>query len=371
MLYGKILPLASLLALTLSTSLALNASENTFSQAYSDYQAALKQGNDTQVEASAKRAFELGEAQYAKDSVDLANLAMNWAGALKTMAMPNLFDGDNAAKTAKAYELYQLALSNYKKHYGEHAAELIDPLLGAAETAPKLVLAKELLDSTLKIAEKTTNKKLLADVKMATFDRFTNTGLYTTQVREYAFEAYETYKEILPENALDRVKATYVVGAVEYAEKHDDKAIPLLLEVVKQFEALNFSHPYALSAHAYLVELYERQGKRDESTAHCIAIGKMSPWADTQEQQPLFRTVPKYPKSYLLQRKSGYVTLNFTVDEMGFVKNPEVLESKGGVLFEKSTLKMIEEWRYAPKFDNGKPVQAQTTVRIDYYVDKS
>lgn len=161
------------------------------------------------------------------------------------------------------------------------------------------------------------------------------------------------------------------MGAVEYAEKHDDKAIPLLLEVVKQFEALKFSHPYALSAHAYLVELYERQGKREESTAHCIAIGKMRPWADTQEQQPLFRTTPKYPKSYLMQRKSGYVTLNFTVDEMGFVKNPEVLESKGGVLFEKSTLKMIEEWRYAPKFEHGKPVPAQTTVRIDYFTDKS
>lgn len=371
MLDGKILPLASLFALALSTSLPLNASENTFSQAYSDYQTALKQGDDAQIEASAKRAFELGEAQYAKDSVDLANLAMNWAGALKTVAMPNLFEGDNAAKTAKAYELYQLALSNYKKHYGEHAAELIDPLLGAAETSPKLTVAKELFENAIEIAEKTANKKLLADVKIATFDRLTNTGLYTAQVRDYAFEAYETYKEILPENALDRVKATYVVGAVEYAEKHDDKAIPLLLEVVKQFEALKFSHPYALSAHAYLVELYERQGKREESTAHCIAIGKMRPWADTQEQQPLFRTTPKYPKSYLIQRKSGYVTLNFTVDEMGFVKNPEVLESKGGVLFEKSTLKMIEEWRYAPKFEHGKPVPAQTTVRIDYFTDKS
>ncbi|QYK08688.1 energy transducer TonB [Shewanella mangrovisoli] len=371
MLDGKILPLASLFALALNTSLPLNASENTFSQAYSDYQTALKQGDDAQIEASAKRAFELGEAQYAKDSVDLANLAMNWAGALKTVAMPNLFEGDNAAKTAKAYELYQLALSNYKKHYGEHAAELIDPLLGAAETSPKLTVAKELFENAIEIAEKTANKKLLADVKIATFDRLTNTGLYTAQVRDYAFEAYETYKEILPENALDRVKATYVVGAVEYAEKHDDKAIPLLLEVVKQFEALKFSHPYALSAHAYLVELYERQGKREESTAHCIAIGKMRPWADTQEQQPLFRTTPKYPKSYLIQRKSGYVTLNFTVDEMGFVKNPEVLESKGGVLFEKSTLKMIEEWRYAPKFEHGKPVPAQTTVRIDYFTDKS
>ncbi|MFB2726706.1 energy transducer TonB [Shewanella mangrovisoli] len=371
MLDGKILPLASLFALALSTSLPLNASENTFSQAYSDYQAALKQGDDAQIEACAQRAFELGEAQYAKDSVDLANLAMNWAGALKTVAMPNLFEGDNAAKTAKAYELYQLALSNYKKHYGEHAAELIDPLLGAAETSPKLTVAKELFENAIEIAEKTANKKLLADVKIATFDRLTNTGLYTAQVRDYAFEAYETYKEILPENALDRVKATYVVGAIEYAEKHDDKAIPLLLEVVKQFEALKFSHPYALSAHAYLVELYERQGKREESTAHCIAIGKMRPWADTQEQQPLFRTTPKYPKSYLIQGKSGYVTLNFTVDEMGFVKNPEVLESKGGVLFEKSTLKMIEEWRYAPKFEHGKPVPAQTTVRIDYFTDKS
>ncbi|QXN25521.1 energy transducer TonB [Shewanella putrefaciens] len=371
MLDGKILPLASLFALALSTSLPLNASENTFSQAYSDYQTALKQGDDAQIEASAKRAFELGEAQYAKDSVDLANLAMNWAGAIEKQVAPYPFVEDNLPQTAKAHELYQLALTNYKVHYGKEALELIDPLLGAAQTAVEAKYAKSDLLDAITIAEKSDKKKLIADVKMAAFNRLSNTELYTRSVRSYAFEAYETYKEILPENALDRVKATYIVGAVEYAEKHDDKAIPLLLEVVKQFEALNYSHPYALSAHAYLVELFERQGKREESTAHCIAIGKMRPWADTQEQQPLFRTTPKYPKSYLIQRKSGYVTLNFTVDEMGFVKNPEVLESKGGVLFEKSTLKMIEEWRYAPKFEHGKPVPAQTTVRIDYFTDKS
>ncbi|MFB2652636.1 energy transducer TonB [Shewanella seohaensis] len=371
MLNGKILPLASLFALVLSTSLPLNASENTFSQAYSDYQNALKQGDNVQIEASAKRAFELGEAQYAKDSVDLANLAMNWANALNNLAKPNTPDGDIAAEKVKAYELYQLALSNYKKQYGTQAAELIDPLLGAAETAPKLITAKGLFEDAIEIAEKTTNKKLLADVKMATFHHLSNTRLYTSTVRNYAFEAYEIYKEILPENALDRVKATYIVGAVEYAERHDNKAIPLLLEVVKQFEALNYTHPYALSSHAYLVELYERQGKREESTAHCIAIGKMRPWADTQEQQPIFRTAPDYPVSYAKQGKNGFVTLNLTIDEMGFVRNPEVIESKGGMQFEKSTLKMIDKWRYAPKFENGKPVAAQTRVRIDYYIDKS
>lgn len=53
MLDGKILPLASLFALALSTSLPLTASENSFPQAYSDYQAALKQGDNAQIEASA------------------------------------------------------------------------------------------------------------------------------------------------------------------------------------------------------------------------------------------------------------------------------------------------------------------------------
>lgn len=154
MLYGKTLPLASLLAFTLSTSLPLNASENSFSQAYSDYQTAIKQGDNAKIEASAKRAFELGEAQYAKDSVDLANLAMNWAGAIEKQVAPYPFEKMNLPKTAKANELYQLALSNYKKHYGEHAAELIDPLLGAAETAPKLTVAKGLFENAIEITEK-------------------------------------------------------------------------------------------------------------------------------------------------------------------------------------------------------------------------
>ncbi|MBP7665186.1 MAG: energy transducer TonB, partial [Shewanella sp.] len=299
-----------------------------------------------------------------------ANLAMNWAAAIEKQVAPYPFTENNLPKTAKANELYQLALANYKVHYGKEALELIDPLLGAAQTAVEAKDAKNDLLTAIAIAEKSDKNKLLADVKMAAFNRLSNTELYTKSVRSYAFDAYDIYKEILPENAIDRVKATYVVGAVEYAEKHDDKAIPLLLEVVKQFEALNFSHPYALSAHAYLVELYERQGKRDESTAHCIAIGKMRPWADAQEQQPIFRIVPDYPMSYVKQRKSGWVQLKFTVDENGFVKNPEILASKGGALFEKETLKMIDKWRYAPKFENGIAVEAQTTVQLDYTINR-
>ncbi|MCS6192470.1 energy transducer TonB [Shewanella baltica] len=370
MSHGKTLPIACLLALTLGTSLSVHASENSFAKAYSDYQAAVEKGDTANIEASAKAAYQLGEAQYAKDSIDLANLAINWAAAIEKQVAPYPFREKNLAQTAKANELYQLALANYNVHYGKEALELIDPLLGSAITESKAKVAKDYLQAAIDIAEKSDNKKLIADVKMAAFNRLSNTELYTKSIRNYAFDAYDIYKEILPENALDRVKATYVVGAVEYAEKHDDKAIPLLLEVVKQFDVLNYSHPYALSAHAYLVELYERQGKRDESTAHCIAIGKMRPWTDEQEQQPIFRINPKYPLPYAQQRKSGWVQLKFTVDEHGFVKNPEIIASKGGALFEKESIKTLDKWRYAPKFENGKAVEAQTSVQLDYTINR-
>lgn len=116
------LPIACLLALTLGTSLSVHASENSFAKAYSDYQAAVEKGDTAKIEASAKIAYQLGEAQYAKDSVDLANLALNWASAIEKQVAPYPFTETNLPKTAKANELYQIALANYKVHYGKKSA---------------------------------------------------------------------------------------------------------------------------------------------------------------------------------------------------------------------------------------------------------
>ncbi len=60
--------------------------------------------------------------------------------------------------------------------------------------------------------------------------------------------------------------------------------------------------------------------------------------------------------------------LSLTIDKNGFVTNPEVIKSKGGKSFEIETLKALKKWRYAPKFIDGKPVEAETTVQIDFSV---
>lgn len=371
----KLFPKA-ILAVALSTSMLmvspLSASE--FSDAYKAYKAAVVAKNNTDIENYALQAYKLGTQKFAADSLDLAMLALN-AGDASIQNMPaNPYTEENKAKAdalkEQAFALYKVALDNYKKEYGADAVELIDPLMGLADSSSKKD-ARKYLNDALDIAEDSENAMLLADTQKAYFEMLSNSQYYTRKVRDYMLDAYQTYQQLLPENSMKRVLAGYTVGSIEYAEKHYDKAETALLYVIEQFEALEFDHPYELAAHAKLVEIYELQGESDKSTQHCIAIGSMQPWSPEQEQTPLFRIQPEYPMSSLKRRKEGWSQISFTVNEMGFVVDPVILNSKGGSNFNKASLEAVKKWRYAPKFVDGKAVAAKSSVQLDYTIQSS
>lgn len=368
----KLFPKA-ILAVALSTSMLmaspLSASE--FSDAYKAYKAAVVAKNNADIEQFALQAYQLGKQKFAADSLDVAMLALN-AGDASIQNMPaNTYTEENKAKAdalkEQAFALYKVALDNYKKEYGDDAVELIDPLMGLADSSRKKD-AREYLNDALDIAEDSDNPMLLADTQKSYFEMLSNSQYYTRKVRDYMLDAYQTYQQLLPENSMKRVLAAYTVGSIEYAEKHYDKAETALLYVIEQFEALEYDHPYELAAHAKLVELYELKGESDKSTQHCIAIGSMQPWSSEQEQTPLFRVQPKYPMSSLKKRKEGWSQISFTVNEMGFVVDPIILGSKGGSNFNKASLEALKKWRYAPKFVDGKAVAAKSSVQLDYTI---
>ncbi|OIN07270.1 hypothetical protein AYI96_12825 [Shewanella sp. MSW] len=64
--------------------------------------------------------------------------------------------------------------------------------------------------------------------------------------------------------------------------------------------------------------------------------------------------------------REGWVNVEETVNEQGFVSHVEVLGSKGGKQFETETVKAVSKWRYAPKFVDGKPVSAKTWSKISF-----
>ena len=66
------------------------------------------------------------------------------------------------------------------------------------------------------------------------------------------------------------------------------------------------------------------------------------------------------------------IKLEFTVSDVGTVKEAKILDSQGGSKFEKSSLAALEKWRYAPKFADGQAVATKKMkVQMDFKVRKS
>ncbi|MDP2634884.1 MULTISPECIES: energy transducer TonB [unclassified Pseudoalteromonas] len=357
----KVSTLVLCLGLAYSNYAVANETLNAdFKTAYQNYLTA--QQGDENAYPFAKQAYTLGKQLYGPTSDNTANLATNFANALK-----------NKSKESKAerYDLFKSAYNILAKNHSENSLILVDSLTGMANSASTASHAVDLYDQVIALAKHNNQFKLAADLQLAAAKDFaySHFGRKHLTARKYLKQADEYYTQNLPENSVERIKADFLVAAFAQGKKKYNKAIKRLNRIVNVFDnALSFDHQAELSAHSKLVHLYELKGQSEEATKHCIAIAKMVPWNENQEQTPLYRENPDYPLSKVKQGRSGYVQMEFDVTPTGFVENISVLKSVGGIAFEKEALKAIEKWRYAPKFEDGRAVLAKTKVQLDFKI---
>ncbi len=354
-------------SLVLCLSLAYNsyalADESLSTQFKSAYQAYLTaQESAENALPFAEQAYVLGKEVYGPQSNNTANLAVNYANELK-----------NTTKELKAkrYQLFNSAYEILLSNYNATSLELVDSLSGMANSAPSAHSAVDLYDQVIELAEKQNLPKLAADLKISAAKdlAYNYRGSKYRTAQDYLEQADEYYTQNLPENSVERIKADFLVAAFAQGKRQYNKAIERLNRVVNVFDKeLSFDHQAELSAHSKLVHLYEKEGRSDEATKHCIAIAKMVPWKEDQEQTPLYREPPEYPMNKAKQRRDGYVQMRFDVSKAGFVENIEVIKSKGGTAFEREAVKAMEKWRYAPKFENGQAVVASSKVQLDFKI---
>ncbi|MCK8102799.1 TonB family protein [Pseudoalteromonas sp. 2CM36K] len=364
----KLNKLALLMGLSLSllstTSFAeqANNAQTIFNDAYQNYLNAIKTKEN--VQQAAEQAYTSGKAVYGDNSDNTANLAINYAKSI---------NGYGKKWIEKRFSLYQQAYTILVNNHGNQSLETVDSLVGMANFAPSAQKADYYLEQVIAIANTENRPKFLADMKLEAATILANKFSYEKyrEAKNYLEEADEYYQANLPKNSVEQIKADFLMASFAEGRKRYDQAIERLNRVVKVFdENLSYDHSAELTAHSRLIGLYEKQGKSDEATKHCIAIAKMVPWKESQEQTPLYRVNPKYPKNKARFRKDGKVVMEFEVDESGFVKNPQVLSSEGGVAFEKSAVEALAQWRYAPKFEHGKAVAATSKVQLDFKVNR-
>ncbi|MCK8126259.1 energy transducer TonB [Pseudoalteromonas sp. S1610] len=347
---------------TMSFAEQASNAQAVFNDAYQNYLNAVKTKKNMQ--QAAEQAYTLGKAVYGDNSDNTANLAINYAKSI---------NGYGKKWIEKRFSLYQQAYTISVNNHGNKSLETVDSLVGMANFAPSAQKADYYLDQVIAIANTENKPKFLADMKLEAATILANKFSYEKyrEAKNYLEEADEYYQANLPKNSVEQIKADFLMASFAEGRKRYDQAIERLNRVVKVFdENLSYDHSAELTAHSRLIGLYEKKGKSDEATKHCIAIAKMVPWKESQEQTPLYRVNPKYPKNKARFSKDGSVVMEFQVDESGFVKNPQVISSEGGVAFEKSAVEALAQWRYAPKFEHGKAVAATSKVQLDFKVNR-
>tara|TARA_B110000881_G_scaffold107520_1_gene94331 strand:- start:1512 stop:2645 length:1134 start_codon:yes stop_codon:yes gene_type:complete len=350
------------LAILLTLSLSTHAkSENTlnaqFNKAFYTLQEAIKNKNVDAQFKYAKEAYQLGKNLYGDKDIKTASLALILAKQYLKKKQKN-----------QAVPLLLSTIDIYKSEYGNDAIELanIYIILGDSMAVNQKKESINYYIEALGIAEEHEKDSpyFNAEIQLEAGIALLRKGSKKSNV---ILTAQTFYIEYLPKNDARVLNANFYAGKYYFARRKYSKAIESWQANLSVFESLEeFTHPLELNTHAFLIRALEKAGKSDEATKHCIAIGSMTPWNDSQEQRPLYRNHPEYPIDYARKGYTGWVKIGFIISDFGTVKGAEVIASKGGRYFKKSALAALQQWRYAPKFEDGIPVETYATVQLDF-----
>ncbi|MEE4173237.1 MAG: energy transducer TonB [Xanthomonadales bacterium] len=103
-----------------------------------------------------------------------------------------------------------------------------------------------------------------------------------------------------------------------------------------------------------------------------IYLGSFSQIDRTEEGDviPIVRINPMYPRDAQIRGLEGWVKLEFTITEVGTVKNPKVLEADPPRVFNREALRAILKWKFKPRVVEGVAVERTATQTLEFTLDQ-
>lgn len=88
------------------------------------------------------------------------------------------------------------------------------------------------------------------------------------------------------------------------------------------------------------------------------------------EYLPIVKVTPVYPRRALQRGIQGFVIVEFTVNKVGAVVDPVVIEAQPEGIFDQAAMDAAKKFKYKPRVINGEPtavagVQNRITFKID------
>ncbi|GHG69681.1 protein TonB [Alishewanella longhuensis] len=86
---------------------------------------------------------------------------------------------------------------------------------------------------------------------------------------------------------------------------------------------------------------------------------------------PLVRVEPRFPTEAARQGISGWVLLNFNIDESGSVTDISILAAEPKNIFDREAIRALRRWKYQPQLVEGKPIkQTNLQVQLDFQLQQ-
>ena len=86
---------------------------------------------------------------------------------------------------------------------------------------------------------------------------------------------------------------------------------------------------------------------------------------------PIFTVAPNYPSRAASRGIEGWVIMQFTIDKLGRVIDPVVIDAQPQGFFEREALRAVKRYKYRPRVVNGQAVEVRgVQQRITFELNK-
>ena len=349
----KTLTKAALALLVLSHASTGSADDKAeFQRVYQQYKQHVAAKETSRALDSASQAYTLGSKLFGRKSVNTANLAVNYA-----VLLNNSGDYKQSGKVLRA------KLAILEREYGDDAIELVPMLveLGRVKFDPRRPRqALEHFSRASWLADNHDNKLYRAQQCMDIARELLQRGGVQFS-EQYVQSAHAIYAKELQENDLRLGLTSFHMAMWALGRAQYEKAAEYFDSSLTAFKTDNTPMgEMEMAVRQRLVELHENAEQPERATEHCLALGARRQWS--LPPTPIYRARPVFSKEAIDSQLSGEVALAFMIDEQGYVRDPTVTRSSEEAL-NAVAITMIRKYRYAPRFEGGKPV---ATVGVEH-----
>jgi len=313
-----------------------------FNAAYLQY-GETKDSQPAVAREAARRAYELGRELFGENSERSAMLAINYA---------TLIEGESESQ----FYLDE-AVETYQTVFGFGSAAMIDPLIRLGRTLndqDRESLASQYYGRALQLAQSNlgeeSSKAGSIELELAAISLHEGELDQAWNRLNRAKSILENYSDAGSQSGLLRI--SLLTGEYYLARQQYSEAIEPLLESLKSFTQFPSAN-VTIRNRIALIEVYENLGDQAAATEHCVAIGATRRLSESENLRPVYTVIPE------LEREPGTLDLirvEFLVDSQGFVRNPSVSTELNDSDLEQVVLESISQFRFAPRFIDGRVV---------------